>query len=257
MRTNIAGTVLPVLHVELAPGETLVAETGQLSWMTGNIALNTTTQAAGAGGFLGAMTRALGGGGLFMTEFTTSDGRPGDLAFAAHIPGRILELELTAGGPAYLLHRHGFLCATPGVILGAAFQRSLGAGIFGGDGFRLQRLSGQCRAFVELGGEIVERTLAPGETLLVHPGHVGMFEETVNFDITMIRGIRNALFGGDGLFFARLTGPGRIWLQTLTLPTLAHALEPYLPTGDAAGNIEAGAGAGVAGSLIRNFLSRN
>jgi uncharacterized protein (TIGR00266 family) len=253
MRTRIDGTVLPVLHVELGPGEVLLAETGQLSWMSGNMRLNTTTRAAGAGGFLGAFTRALGGGGLFMTEFSPEGGR-GEVAFAAHVPGHILEVELGSGRPAYLVHRHGFLCATPGVVLGMAIQRSLGAGIFGGDGFRLQRVSGDGRAFVELGGEMVVRDLAAGETLLVHPGHVGMFEETVAFDITMMRGIRNALFGGDGLFLASLTGPGRLWLQTMTIPNLAHALEPYLSRDGVASGVEAGAGAGVAGTLIRSLL---
>ena len=256
MRSVISGGALPVLHVDLEPGERLVAETGQLSWMSGNMVLDTTTAAAGARGLLGAVTRAFGGGGLFMTEYSAGGGMPGEVAFAAHVPGAIVELEVSSVGPAYLVHRHGFVCATPGVVLGAAIQRSLGAGVFGGDGFRLQRLSGQCRAFIELGGHVVARTLRPGETLLVHPGHVGMFEESVTFDITMMRGIRNALFGGDGLFLARLTGPGRLWLQTLTVPGIAHAVQPYLAQGGAVEGAEVGAGAGIAGTLVRNLLNR-
>ena len=256
MRSVISGGALPVLHVDLEPGETLVAETGQLSWMSGNVVLNTTTAAAGAAGFLGAVTRAFGGGGLFLTEYTAGGGLPGEVAFAAHVPGAIIELDVSPAGPAYLVHRHGFVCATPGVVLGAAIQRSLGAGVFGGDGFRLQRLSGRGRAFIELGGHVVARTLAAGETLLVHPGHVGLFEDSVGFDITTIRGIRNVLFGGDGLFLARLTGPGRIWLQTLTVPGLAQAVQPYLAGGGVAESAEAGAGAGLAGALVRNLLSK-
>lgn len=232
MRTEISGTALPVLHVALAPGETLLAETGQLAWMSGDVRMRTTTAAAGATGFLGAVTRAFGGGGLFMTEFAAGRGAV-ELAFAARLPGAIVEVPLSLGGPAYLLHRHGFLCGHGAVALGAAITRSLGAGIFGGDGFRLQRLSGQGVAFVELGGALVPRTLAAGETLLVHPGHVGMFEENVAFEITTIRGVANALFGGEGLFMAKLTGPGQVWLQTLTLPGLAHALAPYLAPGSA------------------------
>ena len=133
-----------------------------------------------------------------------------------------------------------------------ALQRSLGAGVFGGEGFVLQRLGGTCSAWVELGGEIVSHDLAAGEMLLVHPGHVGMFEESVAFDITTIRGITNALFGGDGIFLVQLTGPGRIWLQTLTMPNLAHALSPYLPRGEATTTqtLEAGA----AGAVLRNIF---
>jgi uncharacterized protein (AIM24 family) len=131
-----------------------------------------------------------------------------------------------------MVHRHGFLCGTQGVVLTAALQRSLGAGIFGGEGFVLQHVTGNCQAWVALGGEIVNPELQAGETLLVHPGHVGMFEDSVTFDITTIPGIKNAIFGGDGLFLVRLVGPGRVWLQTMTVPTLAHALAPYMPRGE-------------------------
>ena len=133
-------------------------------------------------------------------------------------------------GTSYMIHRHGFLCATQGVELSTGFQRSLGSGLFGGEGFVLQRLGGSCTAWVELGGEIVTYDLQPGESLQVHPGHIGMFEGTINFDVIFMRGIKNALFGGDGLFIARLTGPGKVWLQTLPLPNLAAALAPYLAT---------------------------
>jgi len=134
-----------------------------------------------------------------------------------------------AAGRSYMIHRHGFLCGTSGIELGAGFQQSLGAGVFGGNGFILQKMSGAGSAWIELGGEIVTYDLAQGETLRVHPGHVGMFEDTVNFEITRIKGIANMLFGGDGIFLAALTGPGRIWLQTLTVSNLAHAIVPFLP----------------------------
>jgi uncharacterized protein (AIM24 family) len=120
----------------------------------------------------------------------------------------------------------------------------------------LQRLSGYCTAWVELGGEVVERTLAPGESIKVHPGHVGMFEESVNFNITTLRGVSNIFFGGDGLFLAELTGPGRIWLQTLTLPNLAHALAPYLGGEQRSQNLENTAELGVAGAVLKSFFSR-
>ena len=138
-----------------------------------------------------------------------------------------------------------------GVALGLGFQRSLGAGIFGGDGFRLQQVTGGGTFWSTLGGGVVERHLAPGEAIDVHPGHVGMFEDSVGFDITMLPGIRNKLFGGDGFFLARLTGPGRIWLQTLTVPNLAHALAPYLG-GETVGAAAEGSVLGAAASsLIR------
>jgi uncharacterized protein (TIGR00266 family) len=250
MQSRITGTTLPVLEIGLEPNDVVVAAPGELSWMTPNVQMRTTTNTGGSRGLWGAITRAVSGGGLFMTEFSAAGGM-GAVAFAAKVPGQILELSVQPGR-GYLVHRHGFLCATQGVELTAALQRSLGAGIFGGEGFVLQRLSGTCQAWVELGGEIVSHELAPGESLMVHPGHVGMFEESVAFDITMIRGISNALFGGDGLFLVQLTGPGRIWLQTLTMPNLAHALSPYLahrevPPAQAAE-------AGVAGAVLRDIF---
>jgi uncharacterized protein (AIM24 family) len=216
---------------------------------------------AGATGFFGVLGRALSGGGLFMNEYQTTGDR-GMVAFAAKVPGSIMEIQVTPG-QAYLVHRHGFLCGTQGVELAIGFQRSLGAGIFGGEGLVLQKLTGNATAWIELGGEIVTYDLAPGESLQVHPGHIGMFEDTVNFDITMIPGLKNALFGGDGLFIARLTGPGKIWLQTLTMPNLAHALIPYIgkeaatsstALGAEAGGVAGGLGGAVAGGVIGSVL---
>ena len=250
MQSRIIGTTMPVLEIGLEPGDVIVAEPGELSWMTGNVQLRTTTMSAGARGLWGAVTRAFAGGGLFLTEFSAA-GDNGAVAFAAKVPGAIEQLQVQPGR-GFLLHRHGFLCGTAAIELGIGFQRSLGAGIFGGSGLILQRLSGSGTAWVELGGEIVTYDLAPGEVLLAHPGHVGLFEESVSFDITVIRGIANALFGGDGLFLARLTGPGRIWLQTLTMPGLAHALGPYLGADQTP--IGTAAEAGVAGAMLRNIF---
>lgn len=254
MKTRMVGTTLPVLEVGLEQGDRLISEPGRFSWMTRNIVLQTSARTAGAKGFLGVMGRALSGGGLFMNEYETS-GAPGMVAFAAKVPGSIIEVQMNAG-QTYFIHRHGFLCGTEGVELSIGFQRSLGAGIFGGDGFVLQKLSGSARAWVELGGEIVTYTLAPGETLQVHPGHIGMFEGSVNFDISLIPGLKNKLFGGDGLFVAQLTGPGQVWLQTLTMPNLAHALEPYLAreNGNVTGGSNAGVGGAIAGGVIGSVL---
>ena len=225
MQAEITGTVFPVLQLQLQPGEVIVAETGQLAWMTQNIALQTTTQTGGVGGFLGAVGRAFAGGGLFMTEFQATDGT-GGLAFNAHLPGQIIAVEVPPGR-SYMAHKHGFLCGTRGVTLSAGFQQSFSAGLFGGAGFILQRITGPGTAWIELGGDIVPYDLPPGGMIRVHPGLVGMFEDSVTFSLNRIRGVRNVLFGGD-LFLAELTGPGRVWLQTLAIANLAHAIEPYL-----------------------------
>ena len=256
MESRITGTTMPVLEIGLEPGEAIVAEAGEMSWMTSNVQLRTTTAAAGASGLWGAVTRAIAGGGLFMTEFTAVGGR-GAVAFAAEIPGAILPMQV-APGAGYMVHRSGFLCGTPGVQLTIGFQRSLGAGLFGGSGFVMQRVSGSGTAWLELGGEIVTHELAQGEELLVHPGHVGMFEERVGFDITGIRGITNALFGGEGLFLVRLTGPGTVWLQSLTIPALAHSLAPYMSHEStvSAQTTTTAVEAGVAGAVLNSLFGR-
>lgn len=244
MRSKISGTTLPVLEIGLEAGDKIISQPGQFSWMSPNVRLQTTARTAGASGFFGVLGRALSGGGLFMNEYESTGG-VGMVAFAAKVPGSIMQVQVSPG-QAYMVHRHGFLCGTAGVELGIGFQRSLGAGIFGGEGMVLQKLTGNATAWVELGGEIVTYDLAPGESINVHPGHVGMFEASVNFDITLIPGLKNALFGGDGLFIARLTGPGKIWLQTLTMPNLAHALLPYMSR--EAATSSAGIGAEVGGA---------
>src|SRR5689334_11687731 len=250
MQHEIIGSTMPVLEIQLQPDESIIAVSGELSWMTSTIDLTTTTQLGGGGGLLGTFKRVVGGGSLFMTEYRARGG-PGTVAFATKLPGHIIPLEVKPG-ENYFIHRHGFLCATPGVELSVGFQQSLGAGIFGGDGFLLQKLGGQCEAFIELGGEIVTYDLAPNETLRVHPGHVGMFSGGVRFEITRIRGIRNMLFGGDGIFLAALTGPGRVWLQTLTIARLAHAVQGYLEAPSQ--ETRAGLGAGLIGGAIAGMF---
>jgi uncharacterized protein (TIGR00266 family) len=252
MEHRIIGTTLPVLELQMAAGESVVAVSGELSWMSQSIVLQTTSGLSG-GGIGSFFKRVAGGGSIFMTQYT-AQGAPGLLAFATKMPGHILPVELGQGGD-YMIHRHGFLCGTEGVQLSMGFQQSLGAGIFGGDGFLLQRITGSGQAWVELDGEVIPYTLAAGETLRVHPGHVGMFDASVNFGITRIQGIRNMLFGGDGIFLAQLTGPGRIWLQSLPLSNLAHALSPYLGGGATETAEDVGAGA-VVGSVLRGLLSK-
>lgn len=228
MESKIVGTVLPVLELTMQPNEKVFAESGELSWMSMAIQMQTGTSVGGQqGGFLGGLTRALAGGTLFMTEYTAVGG-PGLLAFAAKLPGEILPLEIAAG-QTYMVHRHGFLCATLGVQFSIGFQQRLGAGIFGGTGFTLQRLTGQGQAWVALNGEVVPYDLQAGNTLRVHPSQVGMFQDSVQFSIVTVPGIQNMFFGGQGLFLAALTGPGRVWLQSMSIQHLAHAIQEYLP----------------------------
>lgn len=226
MRDSISQSSMPVLRFSLDPGERVLAEPGHMAWMSGDVRMRTGT---GDAGFFGALGRVVGGGTLFLTEFIAEGREPSEVAFGAKVPGTISKVEI-GPGRGYLLHRHGFLCATPGVTVGTGYQRRLGAGLFGGDGFVLQKLDGRGAAWVELGGEVQEKDLAPGEVLLVHPGHVGMFDVGLDFDVQLMKGVRNVLFGADGLFLAKFVGPGRVWLQSMTVPGLAHVLAPYMPS---------------------------
>lgn len=253
MQTRIQGTTMPVLEVQLDPNESVYSESGELSWMTGSVQMATHTQMGGGGGLFGVLKRVAGGGSIFMTEYRAFQ-YPGEVAFAAKVPGHIVPVEL-GQGPEYMVHRHGFLCATPQVTIGVGFQQSLGAGIFGGDGFLLQKVGGVGTAWLELSGELIVKNLAPGETLRVHPGHVGAFQSSVAFQITMVPGIRNMVFGGDGLFLAVLTGPGQVWLQTLPISRLAHQIGEYLPRTEARQTTAAGVGGGLLGGIVGSILS--
>jgi len=250
MQSRITGTTMPVLEFALEPNETIISEAGELSWMGSTIQMTTHTQFAGGGGLFGVLKRVAGGGSLFMTEYRAV-GSAGELAFATKMPGHIVPVEVSPGHE-YMIHRHGFLCATPKIQISVGFQQSLGAGVFGGDGFLLQKLSGEGTAWLELSGELVARE-APGENLRVHPGHVGAFQSSVSFQITTVPGIKNMIFGGDGIFLASLTGPGKIWLQTLPISKLAHVIERYLPHQASKQTVEGGVVGGIVGSILDNM----
>ncbi len=252
MQTRIQGTTMPVLEVLLDPNESVFSESGELSWMTQSIQMTTHTQMGGGGGLFGVLKRFAGGGSIFMTEYRAWQ-YPGEVAFAAKVPGHIVPVQV-GQGYEYMVHRHGFLCATPQVTIGVGFQQSLGAGIFGGDGFLLQKIGGFGTAWLELSGELIMKDLAPGEVLRVHPGHVGAFMSSVGFQITMVPGIKNMIFGGDGIFLAQMTGPGRIWLQTLPISRLAHQISEYLPH-EMRREAPTAAGAGIIGGIVGSILS--
>src|SRR5882724_1262566 len=250
MQSRITGTTMPVLEFMLDPNESIISEAGELSWMSASIQMTTHTQFGGGGGLFGVLKRVAGGGSIFMSEYRAI-GAAGELAFATKLPGHIVPVEV-APGHEYMIHRHGFLCATPQIQIGVGFQQSLGAGIFGGDGFLLQKVSGQGIAWLELSGEVILKELRPGETLRVHPGHVGAFHSNVSFQITTIPGIKNMIFGGDGIFLASLTGPGKVWLQTLPISKLAHQLMEYMPSPERQ-TAQGGVVGGIVGSILEGM----
>src|SRR6516225_2104174 len=251
MQTRIQGTTMPVLEVQLDPNESVFSESGELSWMTQSIQMTTHTQMGGGGGLFGVFKRVAGGGSIFMTEYRAWQ-YPGEVAFASKVPGHIIPVQV-GQGYEYMVHRHGFLCATPQVTIGVGFQQSLGAGIFGGEGFVLQKVGGLGTAWLEISGELIMKDLAPGEMLRVHPGHVGAFMTSVSFQITTVPGIKNMIFGGDGIFLAQLMGPGTVWLQTLPISRLAHQIEHYLP--QRGREVPSAAGAGLLGGIVGSILS--
>ncbi len=227
---RVLGTTLPVLEVQLQPGQSVISQGGEMSWMTPSVMMTTQTSGAGGSGLAGVFKRAVAGGTIFMSQFT-AQGSVGVVAFAAKMPGRIRAITVAANRE-YMVSRHGFLAATDAVTLNLGFQQKLGVGIFSGNGFILQRLAGQGTAWIELSGELVTYDLAAGESMMVHPGHIGLFDATVQLDIQMVKGIKNMLFGADTIFLAKLTGPGSVYLQTMTVPGLAHAIAPYLPANE-------------------------
>ncbi len=251
MQVDVKGTTMPLLEMLLDPGESVISTHGELSWMSPNVQL---TQTTSTGGQKGTHERSEAGRGRrgALPHQVRGPGGPGMVSFAAKLPGQIFEIAV-GPGQGYLVHRHGWVCGTDGVVPTIGMQQSFRGGMYGGDGFVLQRLEGQGQAWIELSGEITTYELAEGQSLLVHPGHVGLFEDVVNFSITRLAGIKNMAFGGDGFHLVSLTGPGRVWLQSMTVPVLAQAIEPYLPRGDDHPAADAGIG-GVLGGIIGKNL---
>ena len=235
MRYDISGSVMQTLSITLDPGEVIVSQTHAMAWMTDGIDMNTNT----GGGLFAGLKRALGGGSFFITEYGARS--RAEVAFAPRFPGQIVPMSL-ATGQAIVCRKETFLCAEKTVGLDIVLQQRLGAGVFAGEGFILQRVSGPGTVWLDLSGEVIEKTLAPGERLRVHAGHIGMQDPTVSTDIQMVRGFRNVLFGGEGLFLATLTGPGRIWLQSMPILNLAEEIARHLPSSEA---VDVGAGAGL------------
>jgi len=238
---ELFGQEMQYVEITLDPGEACVAEAGAFLYMEPGIEMATIfgdgsgQEGSGLmGKLLTAGKRVLTGESLFMTVFSNSGGTRQKVAFASPYPGRIVALDLKQHGGRILCEKDAFLCAAKGISVGIAFQRKLGAGLFGGEGFLLQKLEGDGLAFVHSGGTVFDKVLAAGETLRVDTGCLVAFESTVNYDIQMVKGIKTAFFGGEGLFYASLTGPGRIWLQSLPFSRLAKRVLAAIPRG--AGN---------------------
>lgn len=224
MEYEIKGGNLPVAVCRLNQGEAMFTQSGAMGWMTPNIDMQTNME----GGLFGGIARAFAGESLFMNTFTCTSGE-GTVAFPSAFPGNIISFDLQPG-QSLIAQKRAFLAAERSVQVSVFFRRSLGTGLFGGEGFIMQKVTGPGRVFFEVDGSVINYTLQPGQMLKVGTGHVALFSETVHMDITTLKGFKNILFGGEGLFLTTLTGPGEIWLQTITVPSVAQALIPYLPT---------------------------
>ncbi|HUL76190.1 MAG TPA: TIGR00266 family protein [Vicinamibacteria bacterium] len=234
---RIVGEDLQFVEVELDPGESVVAEAGALMYMTAGVQMETifgdgSAQSQGAGlmgALLGAGRRILTGESLFMTVFTAQGGTREKVGFAAPYPGRIVPMDLGKLGGELVCQKDSFLCAARGVSIGIAFQKKLGVGLFGGEGFIMQRLQGDGLVFVHAGGMLTEMDLGPGQTLRLDTGCLVALQPSVTYDIQPVGGVKTALFGGEGLFFATLTGPGHVWLQSLPLSRMADRIAKAIP----------------------------
>lgn len=225
MKYSIEGGNLPVVICELDAGEQMITEGGAMSWMSANMQMETTTN----GGVGKALGRMFSGERIFQNIYTAQGG-PGMIAFASSFPGSIRAYDI-APGQDMIFQKKSFLAAERGIELSVHFNKKVGAGFFGGEGFILQRVSGQGTAFAEFDGHVIEYNLQPGQRILVDTGHVAAMDATCNIDIQTVKGAKNILFGGEGLFITEITGPGRLWLQTMPMSNVAASLMPYLPTG--------------------------
>ena len=224
MEYKIEGTPLPVVICQLQSGECMITERGSMSWMSPNMKMETGT----AGGLGRAFGRMFAGESLFQNRYTAQGGA-GLIAFASSFPGSIRAFEI-GPGRELILQKSGFLAAESTVDVSVHFQKKLGAGFFGGEGFILQRVSGRGIVFAEFDGHVVEYDLRPGQSIVVDTGYLAAMDATCSMDIQTVPGVKNALFGGEGIFNTVITGPGRVYLQTMPASAVAGAIRPYIPT---------------------------
>jgi len=258
---EIKGSEMQFVEVELDPGEAAVGEAGSMMFMDAGIAMDTVfgdgSQQQGGffGKLIGAGKRLVTGESLFTTVYTNQGAGKLRVAFAAPYPGKILPMDLKQLGGMLICQKDAFLCAAKGVALGIHFQQKLSVGFFGGEGFVMQKLEGDGLAFVHAGGTVVRRELQPGQTLLVDTGCLVAYTPSVNFEIQYVGKIKTALFGGEGVFLAKVTGPGHVWLQSLPFSRLASRVFAAAPQAGGRGREEGSvlggfAGAGILGGLL-------
>ncbi|MEL5864012.1 TIGR00266 family protein [Clostridium cochlearium] len=226
MNYEIKGGTLPVVICNLNPGEKVVSQAGAMGWLSDNIIMDTNMK----GGLMGGLGRMMSGESIFLNTFTCSEGY-GTIAFPSSFPGKILALNLSHG-ESVIAQKDAFLASEESVSLTTFFKKKLSAGLFGGEGFILQKITGPGLVFLEFDGYIEEYTLSPGETLKVDTGYVAMFEPSVDFDVTTVKGMKNIFFGGEGLFLTTLTGPGKVYLQTMPMQNMAAHIYSLIPHKD-------------------------
>lgn len=255
---KVYGDDMQFVEIELDPNETVIAEAGAMMMMDNSIKLETVfgdgskNQSGGLLGMLGgAAKRVLTGESLFMTTFTNVGIGKQQVSFAAPYPGKIIPMDLAQYGGKIICQKDAFLCAAKGVSVGIDFKRKLGVGFFGGEGFILQKLEGDGLAFIHAGGTIIKKTLCPGQVLKVDTGCLVAMTKEINYDIQFVGGIKNSLFGGEGLFFATLTGPGDVWIQSLPFSRLASRVFAAAPQGGAKSTGE-GSVLGTIGNLFQD-----
>ncbi|SFA76454.1 TIGR00266 family protein [Acetitomaculum ruminis DSM 5522] len=225
MQYEIKGTPLPVLEVQLEPGESINCEGGAMSWMSPNLTMNTT------GGGLGKMfSKAFSGEKIFSNTYSAPKNQGGCIAFASSFPGNIIAVEVRPGQDI-ICQKSAYLASSSGVELSIFFQKKIGAGFFGGEGFIMQKLSGNGIAFLEIDGSVVTKELGAGEQILVDTGYLAMMDGSCTIDIQSVKGVKNMLLGGEGLFNTVVTGPGRVSLQTMPAYQMASSLSPFIATG--------------------------
>jgi len=224
MKYKIEGDLLQTLEIMLNPGESVYTESGGMAWMQGAVEMKTSAR----GGVMASLGRKLAGESIFLTTYTAG-GNGGMIVFTPEAPGKVVLKEL-APGEVLICQKDSFMVAQSSVNLEIYFQKRLGAGLFGGEGFSLQKVTGPGAVFLEIPCVVRSYTLQANETMRVDPGHIAMFEPTLSYDIEMVKGVTNVLFGGEGLFLANLRGPGTIWLQSMPIANLARKLAKYIPT---------------------------
>ena len=224
MEYEIKGGAFPIVVCKLQKGERMKDESGSMAFMISGVKMDTNT----GGGVLKGLGRAISGNSFFINTFVAEKDNQ-EIGFASNFPGKVIPIKLD-GANSIIGQKRSFLASEDSVEIDMYFQKNLGTGIFGGEGFILQKFTGNGMLFLEIDGEVIERYLEPGEVLFVDQGHIAAMDESIDFDIERIKGAKNWLFGGEGVFFAKLVGPGRVWVQTMPITKLAQALIPMLPT---------------------------